>query len=313
MTQTTRVLKVAGAAAATALQERLVSGLPPDAEWRRVPHARFSVKALGVVLTCYTSGKVVLQGADLDTFVARFLDGAPDASKSKTTKPADTDLAFDKPTAGSDETGKGDYFGPLVVAACHASPDQLGLLEEIGVTDSKALSDSRARMLAGKVEAAFEHEVRVIEPRQYNELHAATPNINTLLADLHAEVHAALFSRVRGPAALGSLEDTVVIDRFARDALVAGTLAARGVKPGRLVQVPRAERHPVVAAASILARAAFLDGLQRASDECGTDLHKGAGAPTDLAAQRVWEIGGDDLLRAVAKYHFKNTQKVRRR
>ncbi len=305
MAQTTRVVKLAPAAAKQLL-EQLREALPVDAEWRQVPHASFSVKSVGVVATCYTSGKLVVQGADPDLFLERFVGGAaPEPSKvaSPNSGGGDAPLPLDRPTLGSDEAGKGDYFGPLVVAAVHATEADAKALSDLGVTDSKALSDSRARLLAGRLEELLDHRVVVVQPADYNRRHAAAGNLNVLLADLHAEALGDLAGR--HPDA-----HTAVVDRFANEKVVAGALANRGIGFEQLIQVPRAERHAAVAAASILARAAFLDGLDACAEACGTDLHKGAGEPVDVAARRVVAIGGEGLLGTVAKLHFKNTGRV---
>lgn len=301
MTQLTRVFKV-DQHAAEALEHRLRDGLPVDAEWRTVPYARFAVKALGVVLTCYTSGKLVIQGRDLEVFCSRFVSDLGAEASGKKTR-SDAELSFDGESVGSDEAGKGDYFGPLVVAACHAPLSARESLSSIGVTDSKALSDQQSRRLAGLIQRAFDHEIVTVDPPEYNQRHAELGNLNLLLAEMHARAINQLLLRNAGT-------EVVVVDRFGRDELVAKALNKLGSTPERLVQVPRAERHPVVAAASILARAAFLDGLARCSDASGTDLHKGAGAPADEAARRVQAIGGRNLLGQVAKLHFKNTERL---
>jgi ribonuclease HIII len=304
VSQETRVLKV-GPAQAAALETRLRGGLPPEAEWRPVPHARFSVKALGTVVTCYTSGKLVVQGRDLDTFAARFFDDFTPVAGKAQVDGGDPDLPFDVVTIGSDEAGKGDYFGPLVVAAVRAGPDDAAWLAEIGVADSKVLADDKARRLAGQIEARLDHQIVRLDPPAYNARHAAVRNVNIVLGALHAEAIAAL---------LGRHADVrlALVDRFGDERHVADPLRARVPVLPRIVQVPRAERHPAVAAASVLARAAFLDGLQDCSEACGTDLHKGAGEPTDVAARRVFAIGGRALLETVAKMHFKNTLRAER-
>ncbi len=302
MTHETRVFKVSSTQAAE-LEAALRDGLPPDAEWKSVPHARFWCKGSGVVVTCYNSGKVVVQGTNLDVFQARFFEGAEAApSKSKST-PNDTDLPFDRPTIGSDETGKGDYFGPLVITACYATPDSTKELEELGVADSKTLDDNRARRLGAGIERLVDFETVVLEPEEYNRRYAEVGNLNILLADLHGTAIGALHERHTDDV------EVLVVDRFAKAGHVESALQQRGIGT-RLVEVPRAERHLVVAAASIVARVAFLDGLAMCSDACGTDLHKGAGSPVDAAARRVVEIGGRALLQKVAKLHFKNTEKI---
>lgn len=284
-------------AQAEQLHARLRTGLPPDAEWRRVDHARYAVKALGVSLVCYRSGKLVVQGRDVGDFAARFLTGLAPAAG-----PRAPHLPFDAPTVGSDEAGKGDYFGPLVVAAVFVTPDAAAELEAMAVADSKQLSDQRMFPMAERIESRFDCEIRTLMPPEYNERWRADPNVNHVLAELHADAIAALVRR--------HSEATVVVDRFADERLLAGRLAQRHVKPQRLVQVPRAEAHPVVAAASVVARVHFLEGLARCADDAGTELHKGAGAPVDAVARRVYAIGGMALLQQVAKVHFKNSERI---
>ena len=287
------------AAAAAALERRLRSELPIDAEWRRVDHARFAVKAAGASLVCYTSGKLVLQGKSIDDFARRYLGDLAAGERAAPASP----VPFDRATIGSDEAGKGDYFGPLVVAAVHAEPAQAAELAAIGVADSKTLSDLRMMPMAERLERTFDCAVRVLSPVDYNARWRADPNVNHVLADLHADALAELLAR--------HADATVVVDRFGDESLVASRLQRRlGRAPTRLVQVPRAEAHPVVGAASVVARVHFLEGLARCEEETGTDLHRGAGPPVDRAAVRVFRIGGEALLGRVAKLHFRNSERV---
>ena len=299
MSQQTRVFELA-TAQALALEEGLKSRLPAEAEWRPVPHARFSVKALGVVLTLYRSGKLVLQGRDLDGFSDRFLGQMGQGL----TRRAEPGMPLDHPTIASDEAGKGDYFGPLVVAAVHAGPQDAEELEELGVADSKTLKDNRVLTLAGRIEERLDHEVVALEPDTYNSRYAAMPNLNQLLAQLHAQALEPLIKR-------HGVQSHVLVDQFARADVLERAVAERLSSPPVIQQMPRAEAHPAVAAASILARASFLDGLKRCSEDCGIDLHKGAGEPVDRAAREVVRIGGMKLLEKVAKLHFENTSRVR--
>ena len=296
----TQVFKLE-AGEAQALEQRLRQELPETSEWRRVDYARFAVKALGVSLVCYTSGKVVLQGKQTEPFAARFLEGfrAEGPQRSK----ASSDLSFEVTTVGSDEAGKGDYFGPLVVASVYAAPSRLDELKAMGVADSKQLSDRRMYPIAERIEQEFACEVRMLMPPEYNEVWGRLRNVNHVLADLHADAIAALLA--------ANDTEEVIVDRFAAESLVATRLRQKvDAMPAKLVQVPRAEAYPVVAAASIVARVRFLEGLRQCEADSGTDLHKGAGAPVDVAIQRVFAIGGVELLRKVGKVHFKNSERV---
>lgn len=305
MGQDTRVFVLAPEAW-RAWRAHLEARLPADAEWRPVPYARFSVKADGTVLTFYQSGKVVLQGAGLDGFVQRYLDGLERDDAAAAEEPG---LSFDAPTAGSDETGKGDYFGPLVVAAVFAAPTEHDTLRGLGVADSKTLSDARCLRIAEHLERGFATRVVSLPPQEYNRRITAAGNVNRLLAALHAEALGGLL------AAHPEIR-TVVVDRFADDHVILTAFRAAGLAIGgtggpAFVHTPRGERHPVVAAASIVARAHFLEGLKRCEEDSGCELHKGAGAPVDAAGRKVLAVGGMDLLARVAKLHFANTRKIR--
>ncbi|MEM6673988.1 MAG: ribonuclease HIII [Planctomycetota bacterium] len=303
MSQATFVTKVPRARFA-ALRAQVSSG---PFEFRTVPHAEFSVRGEGVVATLYTSGKFVVQGSDPDAFVARWTDleagsgdGAPSARESRKSAARGHDdpvLELEPPVTGSDEAGKGDYFGPLVVAAVRADAGTLTRLAEWGVADSKTLTDGRALRLGAMLRDHVEHAVRRVDPNEYNALYPTYPALNPFLADLHAEV----IGELARPG------ENVVVDQFERRGLVRERLGPLRV---RLTEVPRAERHAAVAAASILARQEFLIGLKELSEDFGVDLRKGAGAPTDAAGVELVRDQGEDALRGAAKLHFKNTQKI---
>jgi ribonuclease HIII len=284
---------------ALALERALRESLPM-AEWRRVDHARFALKGDGISLVCYLSGKLVVQGKDCVPFAQRHLGGLSAAGP----KSAEPPVPFDGPTIGSDEAGKGDYFGPLVVAAVYGEPADAEELRQMGVADSKTLRDERMFPMAERIEHRLDCEVRMLMPPDYNRAWHGDPNVNHLLADLHAEALAALLER--------HPEATVVVDRFADEDVLASRLRRRlePDAPLRLVQVPKAEAHPIVGAASVVARVHFVEGFKKCQDETGTDLHLGAGEPVDAAARRVAAIGGRALLEKVAKLHFKNTQRL---
>ena len=297
MAQKTLVLKLAPKEQ-TALEGNLSQGA---FEHRSVPHARLSVKGEGVVATLYSSGKLVVQGADPEAFTERFVGRSDPAGRKKTSSSAKKSTGALVPTGrvivGSDEAGKGDYFGPLVVCALRLPPEHRDGVARSDVTDSKKLTDEQALRMAPVLRESFACSVQVLDPPRYNEVHAREKNLNPMLADLHA-------AAIREIAEEG---DVVLVDRFAREELVASRL--RGL-PIDLVQAPRAEKEPAVAAASVIARAEFLLRLRELSEEFAVDLHKGAGAPTDKAGKRFLAIHGVEKLGAVAKLHFKNTRKI---
>ncbi|GAB4318249.1 MAG: hypothetical protein Kow0074_07330 [Candidatus Zixiibacteriota bacterium] len=205
---------------------------------------------------------------------------------------------------GTDEAGKGDFFGPLVIAAVWADETAESLFENLGVTDSKKLSDNRAKTLARQiVESKVPTSVVVIGPAKYNELYAKMRNLNRLLAWGHARAIENILEKTPAPLAIA--------DQFGDESLIKNALMKHG-KAIELHQMHRGESEPVVAAASILARAEFLRKLSQLGSQIGVVLPKGAGSPVDTAGAQILRRGGMDLLATVAKCHFKNTQKARK-
>jgi ribonuclease HIII len=205
------------------------------------------------------------------------------------------------PHIGSDEAGKGDYFGYLVVAAVCVEPEQEEVLRRIGVRDSKRVADSVARRMAADLKSLIPFDVVRISPRRYNELYAELSNLNRLLAWGHARAIENVLERA--PAAL------VVSDQFGDEQFLREALMRKG-RQVTLVQTPRAEQDPAVAAASILARAVFLETLEALSARVGTALPKGATHVKDVARE-LYRRGGENLLREVAKLHFRLTRQLR--
>jgi ribonuclease HIII len=231
----------------------------------------------------------------VDLFTARYLSEGSAPSPAST--PPRADAASGEPTVGSDEAGKGDYLGPLVVVAFRLDAADAAALAEGGVMDSKKLTDETVHRLAPALQERFDCAIEVLDPPEYNREHRRCRNLNVMLADLHARAIRRLVGR----------GDHVVVDRFAREELVASRLADLDL---RLEQFPRAERVPAVAAASVIARHAFLEGLHRLSERFAVNLRKGAGAPTDISAAEFVALHGIDALPEVAKVHFKNTAKL---
>jgi ribonuclease HIII len=200
---------------------------------------------------------------------------------------------------GVDESGKGDFFGPLVVAACYVGPEHLAELE--GVRDSKKLTDKVALALAGKIRAVCPHSIIAIGPAKYNELYAKFRNLNSLLAWGHARAIENVLEVQ--PANL------VISDQFASGGLAVKKALYEKGKGVEFRSMVRAEADIAVAAASILARAEFLRRLERLGEEFGMPLPKGA---TNVIAtgKRFVAQHGPDALPNVAKMHFKTSGQV---
>ena len=202
---------------------------------------------------------------------------------------------------GSDESGKGDYFGPLVIAAAFVTPEIEPDLKLMEVRDSKRISDGRVLELARDLRQVCKHSIVAIGPQRYNELYEKIRNLNRLLAWGHARALENLLEQVTCELAIA--------DQFGDERFILNALLEKG-KRIRLVQRPKAEEDLAVAAASILARAEFLTRLKRLSDEVGTSLPKGASPAVELAARMVVKKHGRERLSTIAKLHFKTTLAV---
>ena len=262
-------------------------------EFRPAPHAFFSVKGEGVVATFYESGKLVVQGEGARMFAARFVEGGDAGPPAPSAKAVDPTV----PMVGSDECGKGDYFGPLVVCAVRLAPEQRKALAAGTIRDSKTLSDEACMRLGAVLRGKVEHSIARLDPPEYNATWGRLRNVNEVLADLHA----------RAIRELAEPKDHVLIDKFADEGLLRRRLGDLDIE---LEQRVRAESEITVAAASIIAREEFLTALRQLSEAAAVDLHKGAGEPVDVSARVYVALHGRDALGKVAKLHFKNTQKL---
>ncbi|MBU8932406.1 MAG: ribonuclease HIII [candidate division Zixibacteria bacterium] len=198
---------------------------------------------------------------------------------------------------GVDESGKGDFFGPLVVAAFLAPDDACPMLVKAGVRDGKKLSDNRVLDLDEFLRKDFAHQLVVIDPEQYNARYKNIRNLNKLLAHGHGEAISGVLEQ--------QTADLIVVDQFGKTELVESVLRKAGVSV-EVNQRFRGEEIVQVAAASILARAAFIREIKRLSGEYHVDIPKGASAQVDRVGRELVHLYGVDVLTKLSKTHFKN-------
>ncbi len=202
---------------------------------------------------------------------------------------------------GVDESGKGDFFGPLVIASVLADDADTDLLRLVGVRDGKTLSPKRVQEIDKILRGEHPHAVVVISPEEYNRQHKEIKNLNIMLAEGHATAIDSLVQK--HPA------DLAISDKFGKTELIENALARRG-QTIHLKQLVRGESIVQVAAASILARARFIQEMDALSEEIGFELPRGAAAHVDEAGRKLIQRFGPDILGKVAKIHFKNYQRI---
>ncbi|MCH9024618.1 MAG: ribonuclease HIII [candidate division Zixibacteria bacterium] len=210
-------------------------------------------------------------------------------------------MATGRKIIGVDEAGKGDFLGPLVVAGFLCSELDFDRLTKLGVRDSKAIAEKKLLGISNQLRALYPHFILIISPEKYNALYQKIKNLNKLLADCHADVIAEIASSNKA--------DRVLIDKFGKTELVEKALAKRNLNI-ELIQEEKGERHLPVAAASILARASFVNEMKKLESKYGMPVPKGASSIVDEAARKLIDKHGEKTLGKVAKLHFKNRQRV---
>ncbi|HEX8139489.1 MAG TPA: ribonuclease HIII [Pyrinomonadaceae bacterium] len=280
-----------------------------------------------LIVKQYSSGKLQLQGyagplyrQALDIITTKYNLQHPSArlevddylaSEKAEATPDHTasveQVAVTWPHIGTDESGKGDYFGPLVIVGVWADKSLASSLAEIGVRDSKKLSDAQCQKLAPRIRALCQGKYHPVEisPERYNQLYdqfmRENKNLNHLLAWGHARAIEDLLRRQSC--------DQAIADQFGDEKYIASKLMEKG-RTINLLQTPKGERFIAVAAASVLARDHFLSRLKQLSQEAGLTLPKGASPAVIEAAKQIAQKHGADALRKFAKLHFKTTASV---
>lgn len=279
------------------------------ARFREVPYARFAAEKDDFNVVFYESGKLVVQGKGTQEFVEFTLE--PDILKqARLGYEAVLNPELALPRFGVDESGKGDFFGPLCVAGVYVNETVVKAWQDAGVRDSKAIgSDRRVAELAKLIRETpgCVFSVVPIGNEAYNRLYRSMKSVNRLLAWGHARViENLMLQRHR----MDPLPVRAISDQFAQDkATVAKALMSLG-REIELVQRHKAEADLAVAAASILARDEFVSRLAMLEKEFGLKLPKGASAAVDAAAKEFIARHGAEKLPAVAKMHFRTAARA---
>lgn len=265
-------------------------------ELKPVDHAFWQAQKERVFITFYRSGKVVIRGKNIESSIEKYLQTLKIESAIHGLE-AIEDLTH---WAGSDESGKGDIFGPLVVAALYVDKNSEHLLWKESIQDSKKLNDDKIRELAHFIKKRFKYTVITLMPEKYNKLYNKFKNLNKLLAYGHAQAIENLLNKVDC--------QVVLSDQFGDERLIREALSCD--QEIQLVQKVRAEENLAVAAASIIARSKFVDSLESLSIKYGMNLPAGASRQTQSVLEKFIKKYGKNELKRVVKLHFKPVQNL---
>lgn len=286
-------------------QQRHLRDLLNDSRFNplTVPYTVVAVETGTCRICLYTSGKCTIQGKGAPDFIEFELEPKvilPTGGAGIINRPPEA------PHMGSDESGKGDYFGPLVVCAVYVNANIAEKMYDIGIRDCKTLSDRQVEALGSEVMRLLGNRYAVVQinPTKYNELYERVSNVNKILAWAHARVIENLLLAVPDcPMALA--------DQFGGEHLIQQALFEKGRRI-KLEQRHKAESDIAVAAASVIARCLFLRELTVLGKTAGLQgpLPKGASSIVIETARGIFEKKGPDALKDLCKWHFKTTESL---
>ncbi len=252
--------------------------------FKNLEYAFFKAEKDGISLILYKSGKLLIQGKESE---ALYNDIRDKFFKMK-----------ESTWMGTDEAGKGDYFGPLVVAGVIVQPKDESNLLKIGIKDSKRLSPAKIEELAGLIKKNFLFKVLIIKPEEYNRIYEEKKNLNHILSDAHIKVIKSLSERY--PV------NRVVVDKFSKKSGIPEYFKNKI----EIEEVVGGERDVACAASSILARYAFEKEMREMSAKYQFEFPKGAGKKVREALSLFLDRFSKEELGKVAKLHFKLTKEV---
>jgi ribonuclease HIII len=276
------------------------------------PYAIFQAMEADTTITLYESGKVMFQGtsADIDANIwidlERRLNNRIiniDGTESKA-KPKDTSI-LDFNTIGSDEVGTGDFFGPIIVTATFVSKENFDFLKDLGVRDSKKLTDEKILKIAPEIMKKIPHVTTILDNQTYNKHHNTKLNMNKIKAILHNKALYELKSKNYNYA-------KIVVDDFCGEDKYYEYIKDIPNKVNHITFMTKAEDKVLsVACASIISRYIFLRKMDELSDLVHIPLPKGAGPNVDKVAKDIANEYGLEKLEEIAKMNFKNVEKIK--
>ena len=282
-------------------------------------YAKWQAKDGDTVITLYESGKVVFQGKDADlasdfwVSTEKINSGKVDVKSSADSKKKDkldktsyvNPRIYYSSSIGSDEVGTGDYFGPIVVTAAYVTKDDIEYLEEIGVKDSKKLTDNQILEIVPKIIKKIKYESMILTNKEYNEFYSSDLNMNKIKAILHNKVLHKLSSSIND-------YEYIIVDQFAEPYVYFNYLKTSSNVVRNITFFTKGEdKHLAVACASLISRYIFINEFDKLSKSLNLELPKGASNLVDEVGKKIVATYGIDKLKEIAKLNFKNTEKIK--
>ncbi|MBR3209300.1 MAG: ribonuclease HIII [Bacilli bacterium] len=281
------------------------------------PYAVFQADEADTVVTLYESGKAVFQGisADIDANMWSEMERHLNPNKKVEMKKAGQNekkesikknsKIYYANTIGSDETGTGDYFGPIVVTAAYVTKENISFLEQLGVRDSKKMTDEHILKIVPLIQKKIPYSSIIFKNEDYNKKHGEDMNMNKIKAILHNKVLLELTEKYKE-------YEYVVIDQFAESYSYYRYIKGAPKIQKNITFITHAEDQCLsVACGAIISRYILIKEFEKLSKELGVIIPKGAGEKVDEAGAKIVKKYGPEILKKIAKYSFKNSEKIK--
>lgn len=299
------------------LKDKVIEFYKDRALEKHPPYSIFQVKDYDCVITLYESGKLMFQGIGADIEASYWMEEerilnkrdlqselkAEQDKKDKKAEELNDDRFKNISTIGSDEVGTGDYFGPIIVTASFVDIKKKSFLYELGVRDSKKITDEKIIAIAPTLIKEFPHVTYILTPSDYNRL--GITNMNKVKAILHNKVLYALKEKNYN-------YDKIVVDQFCYPVKYYEHIKTTPNKVTNITFTTHAEDKCLsVAVSSIISRYIFIKEMEKLTKEMNMNIPKGAGANVDEVGVKIVKQYGINKLNELAKLNFKNTEKIK--
>lgn len=299
------------------IKEKMIEFYEGKKRLKTPPYAIFQADENDTVITLYESGKVMFQGisADVEASMWEMInksdgnleDFFEEENEKKNTK-EEINIPIDINSIGSDEVGTGDYFGPIVVTASYVEKDNIPFLTDLGVRDSKKLSDEKILEIVPKIIKKIPYKTLILNNKDYNSYYGKDMNMNKIKAILHNKV---LYSLVNEN---NFKYDYIVVDQFESPKSYYNHLSDTNKLVRDITFITKAEDKCLsVACSSLISRYIFIKEIDKLSDKYGLFIPKGASSYVDDIAIKLVDKYGEDILKDVAKLNFSNTSRIIRK
>lgn len=276
------------------------------------PYAVFQADTGDTIVTLYESGKAMFQGVSADIEMGLWttiekdkenIDYFMDVDKKENKKKEEITIPLDISSVGSDEVGTGDYYGPIVVTASYVSKENIPFLTELGVKDSKKLSDEQILKIVPKIIKKIPYKTIMLSNKEYNEKYGKDMNMNKIKAVMH--------NKVLSEMVKDNSYDYVVVDQFEPEKSYYNHLKESTNVVKNITFITKAEDKCLsVATSSLISRYIFIKEIDKLGDKYGMFLPKGANYYVEDVGIKLAQKYGIDVLKEVAKLNFSNTERI---